>query len=275
MKSASVTSLVVSNLRRFGSRTAVLALVPIAFSSFVSADVIQLKNGARLDGRVVGENADSLTVEISGGTIKLANADVEWMVRGTADEIDAKRRIAGHYEKARQLFDRGDFIPAAWEYQKALELDHKNPHLANNLGTCYAKAGNLDKAVAAYQDALRRDPRHVVARLNLVASLIAQGKNADAVEAASQGVNFSPLDPRLRSALGLALFKSKDFAKAGASFREALAFSKRPDADALNDVGAAHAMLGRPGLAARFFRKALRVQPGHAIARRNLEKVAS
>src|SRR5262249_54969275 len=71
--------------------------------------------------------------------------------------------VAGENAKEQMEFGvqaakRGLWREALFRWEKALKLDPKNPRLLNNLAVAYETAGDLEKADAMYQQALRLEP---------------------------------------------------------------------------------------------------------------------
>ena len=57
-------------------RLFVIFILSVMFSSAARADTIYLKNGAKINGRVVTENAGTVTIDIGGGTVVQNKADI-------------------------------------------------------------------------------------------------------------------------------------------------------------------------------------------------------
>ena len=68
---------------------------------------------------------------------------------------------------ANKLYRDGKYTQAVSAYQKILAEGIASPSLFYNLGNAYAKAGEVGKAVLAYERALREDPRDPETRANL------------------------------------------------------------------------------------------------------------
>lgn len=60
---------------------------------------------------------------------------------------------------ARELFDNGNYLAAAEEYQKQIDNGDNNAYVYYNLANSYFKAGDLDKALINYYRAFRLNPR--------------------------------------------------------------------------------------------------------------------
>jgi tetratricopeptide (TPR) repeat protein len=69
--------------------------------------------------------------------------------------------------EARAAYDRGDFTAAVAAFQTLLGQGLESPELYYDLGNAEFKAGQLGRAIAAYRQALRRDPQDEDIRYNL------------------------------------------------------------------------------------------------------------
>lgn len=64
--------------------------------------------------------------------------------------------------------------------QQRLRLGEPTPQLLNNMAGCYAKLGDLDKAIEAYERALHLNPHYEEARRNLAVMQRVRGSRTDA-----------------------------------------------------------------------------------------------
>ena len=60
---------------------------------------------------------------------------------------------------AQELFDEGNYLGAALEYQKQIDDGKTDAYTYYNLANSYFKAGDLDKALVNYYRAFRQNPR--------------------------------------------------------------------------------------------------------------------
>lgn len=77
------------------------------------------------------------------------------------------RASAADGEQARAFADQGDWRSAAAVYEKMLDAHPLDPGLHYNLGVCLGEAGDVGRAVWAYERCLRLTPRASDARRNL------------------------------------------------------------------------------------------------------------
>jgi tetratricopeptide (TPR) repeat protein len=118
------------------------------------------------------------------------------------------------------------------------------------LGRTLERQGDIPKAMAAYQDALRRDAHRADAYLRLAVLNDRQGKFAESAELYQQALSARPGDPDIYSDKGYSLYLQRRWAEAEMSLRQAIVL--KPDhARAHNNLGLVLAQTGRldPALA--------------------------
>ena len=86
-----------------------------------------------------------------------------------------------HNNLGKVYYRKKDYYKAAWEFEDAGRLlpDHAEPR--NNLGLVLEQAGELDRSVEAYRQAVALDEERIVYRANLVRALIRRGDRTDEV----------------------------------------------------------------------------------------------
>lgn len=94
--------------------------------------------------------------------------------------------MAAAYKRARRALKRGSFDDASAAVQQALELDPKSSYGHNLAGWILLKqphptAGDLAQAESSFRAAIELAPGDVVPVLNLADTLVAQGRDDDAI----------------------------------------------------------------------------------------------
>jgi len=136
------------------------------------------------------------------------------------------------------------------------------PEFYLELGEAWLNVRNPRNAIAAFEQALKREPDSSVALVDLAGALTQSGQNARAVEALKRGLAAGLTDPLLWYQLGLAGHDSGAFATA---------LALDPDmAEAHNELGELLAASGNLAKAENEFREALRVEPDMPSAQSNL-----
>jgi len=107
-------------------------------------------------------------------------------------------------------------------FQKAAELEPKNPIAQYNVGNILREARRLDEAVAAYRRAIDINPRFGAAHGNLSFTLRQMNRLPEAIAASRKAVSVDPNSANAHGGLGNALFQSGQFGEAAASLQKAV-----------------------------------------------------
>jgi Tfp pilus assembly protein PilF len=146
------------------------------------------------------------------------------------------------------------------------------PDFYFELGDGYARAGQNDKAIHWYQEALRKKPGFRAAIKQLAAALMGKGEYARAADVLRQAVAAPPADDALFADLGNAYLRQGMFSQAQQALRRALEINpEQPQAQ--NLLGLVAVQKNDPVEAEARFRDALRSQPDFAEAHNNLGNV--
>ncbi|SPE38873.1 Tetratricopeptide TPR_2 repeat protein [Candidatus Sulfopaludibacter sp. SbA6] len=186
---------------------------------------------------------------------------------------------SAHFNLGVLLLSRQDTTSAIGHLRDALRLDPEQPMALNDLGAALESQGKLEDAVEQFRHALRIEPDYTSARFNLANGLAAQGRLDEAAANFRQVISAESGDTAAREQLIAILIQSGNAAAtegrlstAAASYRELVAL--RPgDADLRNNYGIILARAGDLAAAAAQFEAALKANPSHQTARRNLETV--
>ncbi len=100
---------------------------------------------------------------------------------------------------------------------------HKTPEQWITEAVQLHQAGDLEKAVAAYQEYLRLRPQDARARSNLGAAFASLGRYKEAIEQYTQALQVDPYNPLVRFNLGLAYYKTAQIPRAAEELAKVVA----------------------------------------------------
>jgi Flp pilus assembly protein TadD len=186
---------------------------------------------------------------------------------------------SAHFNLGTILLGRRDTASAVAHLRDALRLEPGQPMALNNLGAALQSQGDLEGALESFRQALRILPGYSSARFNLANVLAAQGRLDDAAANLRRVVAEFPADAAAREQFFAVLVRIGDAAMAegrlsaaATAYRE-LVRLQPADADLRNNLGIILAKSGDLEAAAAEFEAALKVNPSHEVARRNLQAV--
>ena len=154
-------------------------------------------------------------------------------------------------------------------YQAVLAAYPGNLAALNNLGIALLDQGNPDGAIANFREAIRLDPKFLLARVNLGVALWAKGDSASAIANFRAAIEVDPKYAFAHINLGNALRVTADPDAAIAEYREAIRFNPK-SAAAHNELGQALWDRGDPDGAIAAYREAIRLDPEYSHAHVNL-----
>ncbi len=166
----------------------------------------------------------------------------------------------------------GELEEAIAHYNEALRLkpDYELAH--NNLGVVLEKQGKLEEAIAHYNEALRLKPDKAEAHSNLGNLLQGQDKLEEAIAHFDKALKLKPNYAGAHYNLAIALQKMDKLEEAIAHYTEALKL-KPNYVLAHNNLGTVFQQQGKFEKAIAQYAKALRIDPNYAEAHNNLGTV--
>jgi tetratricopeptide (TPR) repeat protein len=166
------------------------------------------------------------------------------------------------------------FDEAVARLREAAALDPESAAIHQGLGDALLRAGRIDDAIAVYREALGRHPKEEAGiRNNLAFALRQAGRLGEALAELEQAAQLMPGSAMIQRNLGSLLAAMGRHEDAVASYRRAIALEGEPAvADLHNELGLMLLELGRVQEAIDEFRAALRIRPGFAAARANLDR---
>jgi Flp pilus assembly protein TadD len=185
--------------------------------------------------------------------------------------------FAAHFNLGAIALSRKDIPSALTHLRAALRAEPEQPAALNTFGAALESDGQVEEAIRQFRNALRVRPDDPSARYNLAVALETQGHFAEAAESFREVLASHPEDRAAHDHLIQTLRELGDSAAAAGRLSQAVERYRElvelapADADLRNNYGILLARSGdRTGAVAQF-EAALRIDPGHAAARRNLE----
>jgi len=170
--------------------------------------------------------------------------------------------VASHRDAV--LFGNGE---ALWD--NTVQRSPESPVAHNNYGLVLAKDGQLQEAIAQYEEALRLKPDFGEVDVNLGLALASSGQRMEAIARYRDALRLNPAQPEAHTNLCIVLRQTGQFREAVAEGEEALRL--RPDyPEADNNLAVALIQERRNTEAMSYLERALQLQPGYAEARSNL-----
>ena len=161
-------------------------------------------------------------------------------------------------------------------FEQALELHASYPgtlpNAWNNLGILAAREGNTDAAIQHFRRALRIDPEHSIALLNLGNAYRQEKHWPDAERALKHALALNPDDPEANYSLGMVYAQQNDADRAHEYLEKALA-ARPAYPEALNNLGILYLRTRRIREAIRSFEESIRVAPAYDQSYLNLARV--
>ncbi|MEO8370241.1 MAG: tetratricopeptide repeat protein [Candidatus Solibacter sp.] len=162
---------------------------------------------------------------------------------------------------AADLLKKNDYLGAAVEWAKALDLEPNEALAHNNLGLALVETGKLDEGMAHYRRALELSPGYPEAYNNLGSALVRRRRLPEAVEQFENALKSNPDHANAHVNLGAALAQMGRVDEAMPHLERAVELLPR-DPDANTNLGLALAMKGRLDTAIPYLETALEVKPG-------------
>ena len=238
-------------------------------------------------------NPNSPPKRVRGGnqsTDEMAHLWLQVLPRGPGDQRAAlqeaimKRRLekypadfSAHFNLGALFLGRHDIPSATSHLAAALRVEPEQPAALNTFGVALESDGRYDEAVEQFRHALRVRPDDSRARYNLANTLAAQGRLDDAAAGFRELLAGEPEDAaahqhlvQILTELGDSAASAGRVSQAVERYRELVALDAG-NPDLRNNFGILLARNGDMASALTQFEAALKLDPSHAAARRNLE----
>jgi protein O-GlcNAc transferase len=190
-----------------------------------------------------------------------------------------EQAIAADANEPRYQFVLGQALQALrrWDkamdaYESALKLQPDFLDAWNNLGICRQRRGQFPQAATAYRQALLLESRNAGVMANLGTVLREMGEFTEAIELLRAAADLEPAIASHSVNLGIAYWNQGNLSEAERTLNETLARAP-DDADAAFNLGNALHGLGRQREAIERYRQAVKLRPDYVDALINLGNV--
>ncbi|MGA2243247.1 MAG: tetratricopeptide repeat protein [Verrucomicrobiota bacterium] len=174
-----------------------------------------------------------------------------------------------HNNLGSALFQKGNMDAAIAQYQEALQIKPNYAEIHNSLGSALFQKGSVDEAVAQYQTALQINPDYAEAHYNFGFALFKMGQVDEAIAHYQTALQIKPDYVEAHYNLGMALFKMGQVDEAIVHYQTTLQI--KPDyAEAHINLGNALLQKGNVDEAIVHYQTALQIKPDDAEACYNL-----
>jgi predicted CXXCH cytochrome family protein len=177
------------------------------------------------------------------------------------------------YSAVAQLSQKSNLVAGLPRLASEIEKNHAtNVDFYLALGDAWRDSGDPGKAIAPYEEGLKRDPGSVIAMRRLAVALEDSGQFSRLAEVLQRAMQAAPNDPAVWFELGS--FDSNQGRNAQAVTELEKAVTLDPDmAEARENLGVALAEIGQTDRAEVAFRDSLRIRPYDARTYANLGKL--
>lgn len=114
----------------------------------------------------------------------------------------------------------GDIARAIADFDEAIRLNPQSAHAYNNRGNAYSAQGDLARAIADYSEAIRLNPQLAIAYSNRGVAYHGQGDLVRAITDQDSAIRLNPQDSVAYYNRGLVHEQLGDVARAAADFAE-------------------------------------------------------
>lgn len=254
---------------RGAHRTHALTRLTLAFSAALTLSVL---SGSWFVGRARTVDQPAEPPYLRGTTLAALGRDPEAITQlRRAVELDPRHEEA--WSDLAVLHGRNGDLPRALDAaHRAIAADSSFAEAWADLAASHAAAGDTLQAERAYRRALTLSPDLEPALVGLSYLWIRQGREAEALGLAATFAQRAPRSAELTLLHANLLDRASRPAEALAVLERGTHY-RADNPDLWNNLGIARARAGNLSDAEIAFRRALSLAPGHASAKRNLERL--
>lgn len=174
--------------------------------------------------------------------------------------LTSQDRFQEFHDDGVYLFGRGDYVAARESFAMALEIEPQNANLLYNIGQCYDRNGDWQRAEKSYVQCLEKDPAHAEARFAYIVLLYETDRRTEASNAIDEWLSINPEIAAPYVADGWRLHQEGAIIDALARVQQGLAKEPR-NMRGLVEMGQIYERLDRPSRALILYERALEQNP--------------
>lgn len=180
------------------------------------------------------------------------------------------RNQVAHFQLGTILMhDKQDFAGARRELTAALDLNSRHVETIYSLGRLDLMEGNLDPALARFQEALKVNPQHAGSLYYTGVVNEKKGKKDDADEYYRKAIQANPRYARAFNSLGLMYYETENYPEAAAVLQEGIRLNQ-DDPDLRQNLGLTLLTQGKVDPAVDALTASIELDPNNATAAFNL-----
>jgi tetratricopeptide (TPR) repeat protein len=167
------------------------------------------------------------------------------------------------------LAQKGEVDEAMAQFQQALQTNPEDPPSWNNVGNVLLHWGKVDEAIPYFQKALQLNPDYVEGHNNLGSALLQEGKVDEAMAQFQKALQIDPDYVEAYGNLGNVMLQEGKVDKAVAYYQKALQLSSH-NANLHNNLGEALLRQGQFEQAIAHYQAAIKLEPNNPTFLNNL-----
>ena len=179
-------------------------------------------------------------------------------------EAEAQARYSALISQGNTDLRAGDYQKAIADYNEAIRLDPTSALALRGRGEAYANKGDTDRAIVDFTEAIRLDPKSAIAFRNRGDAYTNKGDNDRAIADYNEAIRLDPKNALALSDRGVGYANKGDYYRAIADFNEAILLDPK-SAHAFRNRGVVYAYKGDNDRAIADFTEAIRLDPNNAL----------
>jgi tetratricopeptide (TPR) repeat protein len=164
-------------------------------------------------------------------------------------------RFRAYNDDGIQMYQFGRYADARDSFQAALRLKPDDPGLVYNIGQCYDRMGNAERAETVYRECLRLSPDHAACRHALASLMMRQNRRDEVSHYVENWLTQSPDLAAAYALDGWYLRQVGDLPRAQSRLHQALEMDPH-NVLALTEMGQVYEAMHRPDRALVLYQRA-------------------